>query len=114
MAKRGPRVNGGPMDLDERLATLDRKLDNLTWIVGAQTILLGVVTASYFLQLTKQLVWLLLVFVPVLVVFRRRLPGCWRAMSKIWSFVAGGRSFVDRPSEREKLAARSTASKSRL
>ena len=58
----------------ERMRRLERKVDNLTWMLGLQTALLAVFAFSWILQISRYLVLVFLIAVPTLVVFRRSLP----------------------------------------
>ncbi len=71
-----------------RLRTLERKIDNLSWIVGAQTVLLGVVTAAYLLKMAQSFVLLAVILVPLLVLFRRQLPGLARRLGSLVAFLS--------------------------
>jgi hypothetical protein len=88
-------------ELSLRLARLERKIDTLTWIVGVQSVLLGVVTISYLLQLTRHLILFLLFLVPFLVIFRRHLPQWFRRLGQLWAAVDRRRiKFGESTSER--------------
>lgn len=60
--------------LEARLETLERKLDNLKWMMGTQTILLTILMLTYLLSLARWLVIFLLIAIPLLVIYRQRIP----------------------------------------
>jgi hypothetical protein len=68
----------------ERLRRLERKVDNLTWVLGAQTILLALFALAYLLQLSRYLLLLLLVGIPTLFVLRRAAPQWRRRVGMLW------------------------------
>jgi hypothetical protein len=67
----------------DRLRRLERKVDHLTWLLGAQTILLAIVCLAYVLRISRYLLMLVLVGVPLLIVFRRFLPHVWRGLVQL-------------------------------
>jgi hypothetical protein len=73
--------------LEARLETLERKLDNLKWMMGTQTILLTILMLTYLLSLARWLVVFLLVAVPLLVIYRHRIPSFARRFGNLLGMI---------------------------
>jgi hypothetical protein len=69
----------------DRLRRLERKVDNLVWMVRLQTALLAGIAVVYLLKLSSTLFLFLLIAVPVLVIFRRSIPQWGRRLGSLWA-----------------------------
>lgn len=75
------------MNLDQdpsRLRQLEQKVDNLTWMVGIQTVLLSFLALVYVLKFSRYVIFFLLIAIPLLYVFRRSLPQLTKLISAWW------------------------------
>jgi hypothetical protein len=70
----------------ERLRRLERKVDQLTWLVRLQTVLLALIAVVYLLKISSVLLLILLVVVPLLILFNRSLPQWGRRLGSIWGW----------------------------
>ncbi len=80
-----------------RLQRLERKVDNLTWLLSLQTMLLSALAVAYLLQLSGYLFLVMVVTIPVLIVFRRSLQACGRRLGTLWRWWDRRRVNVSEP-----------------
>jgi hypothetical protein len=74
-------------DMDqERLRRLERKVDNLAWMMRLQTALLALIAVVYLLQISRFLFMILLIVIPLLIIFRRTLPYWGRKLGSLWVY----------------------------
>ena len=66
------------------LKRLEQKVDNLTWLVSIQTMLLMFLALAYVLQFSRYIIYLLIIAVPLLYFCRRWLPQWARTLSGMW------------------------------
>jgi hypothetical protein len=69
---------------EERFRRLERKVDNLTWLIRVQTALLALLSIAYLLQISRYLLLFFLIAVPTLFIFRRSLPQAARYVGMLW------------------------------
>jgi len=81
---------------EERLRHLEQKLNTLWWLTIAQTVMIGVLAAAYFLPFGPVIVVIPLIALPVLFLCRRALPR-WARRSGRFVASAAARSASSSP-----------------
>ena len=73
--------------LSDEIARIENKIDRLQFWVSLQTLLLTAISVSYLFELTRYLVFALLIMLPIVYIFRNQLPGWFQRVGRVLAFL---------------------------